>query len=55
MGLGVVGLETKSVVEEAHQFLRDGIRLIEGEFFDIIEDGGVGDDSDVEGVGDGSR
>ena len=42
-------------MEETHQFLRDGVRLIEGEFFDFIEDGGIGDDGDIEGVGDGSR
>ena len=42
-------------MEETHQFLRDGVRLIEGEFFDFVEDGGVGDDGDVEGVGDRSR
>ena len=42
-------------MEEVDQFLRDGVRLIEGEFFDFIEDGGVGDDCDIEGVGDGRR
>ena len=42
-------------MEETHQFLRDGVQLIEGEFFDFVEDGGIGDDGDVDGVGDRSR
>ena len=29
--------------------------MLEGEFFDFVEGGGVGDDGDIEGVGDGSR
>ena len=42
-------------MEEVNQFLRDGVRLIEREFFDFIEDGDVGDDCDVEGVSDRHR
>ena len=42
-------------MEEMNQFLGNGVRLIEGEFFDFVEDGGVGDDGDVEGVGNGRR
>ena len=42
-------------MEKMHQFLRDGIRLIEGEFFNVVKDRGIGDDGDVEGVGDRSR
>ena len=42
-------------MKEANELLRDSIGLIEGEFFEIVEDGGVGDNCDVKGVGDGSR
>ena len=42
-------------MEEMNEFLRNGIGLIEGEFFEFVEDGGVGDDCDVKGVGDGGR
>ena len=42
-------------MEKANEFLRDGVRFIEGEFFEFVENGGVGDDCDVEGVGDGGR
>ena len=42
-------------MEEMNQFLRDGVRLIEGEFFDFVEGGGVCDDGNVEGVSDGCR
>ena len=40
-------------MEKADKFLGDGVRLIERELFEFIEDGGIGDDCDVEGVGDG--
>ena len=42
-------------MEETNQFLRDGIQLIEREFFNFAKDGGVGDDGDIEGVSDGCR
>ena len=42
-------------MEKADQFLRDSVRLIERELFEFVKDGGVGDDCDVEGVGDGGR
>ena len=42
-------------MKEANQLLRDDVKFIEGEFFDFVEYGGVGDDGDVEGVGDGRR
>ena len=42
-------------MEEANQFLRDGIRLIEREFFNFIENGGIGNDCDIEGVSDRCR
>ena len=53
--LGVIGLKAQCIMEEANHFLEDGVRLIEGEFFDFIEDGGVGDDCNVEGVSDRCR
>ena len=37
------------------KFLRNGVGLIEREFFEFVQDGGVGDDCDIEGVGDGRR
>ena len=42
-------------MKEMNQFLGDGVGFIEGEFFNFIEDGSVGDDGDVEGVSDGCR
>ena len=42
-------------MKEADEFLRDGVGLIEREFFEFVKDGDVGDDCDVEGVGDGGR
>ena len=42
-------------MKKANEFLRDGIRFIEREFFEFIEDGHVGDYCDVKGVGDGCR
>ena len=42
-------------MEKADKFLRDCVRLIERESFEFVEDRGVGDDCDVEGVGDGGR
>ena len=42
-------------MKEANEFLRDGVGLIERELFEFIKDGGVGDDCDIEGVGDGGR
>ena len=42
-------------MKKADEFLGDGVQFIEGEFFEFVEDGRVGDDCDVEGVGDGSR
>ena len=45
----------KRIVEETNQFLGDGIGFIEGKFFNFVEDGGVGDDCDVEGVSDRCR
>ena len=42
-------------MEETYQFLGNGIQLIEGELFDFVEDRGVGDDSNIEGVGNGRR
>ena len=35
------------------QLLGDGVGLIEGELFEFVKDSGVGDDCDIEGVGDG--
>ena len=40
-------------MEKADEFLGDGVGLIERELFEFVENGGVGDDCDVEGVGDG--
>ena len=54
-GKRVVGLKVKGIMEEADQFLRNDVQLIEREFFDFVEYGGVGDDDDIEGVGDGRR
>ena len=42
-------------MEEVDKFLRDGVGLIERELFDFVEDGGVGDDCDIEGEGDRCR
>ena len=42
-------------MKKADKLLRNSIRFIEREFFEFVEDGGVGDDCDVEGVGDGGR
>ena len=42
-------------MKEVDEFLGDGIQFIEGEFFEFVKDGRVGDDCDVEGVGDGCR
>ena len=42
-------------MKKADEFLRDGVGFIEREFFEFIKDGGIGDDCDVEGVGDGGR
>ena len=42
-------------MEKADKFLRDSIGLIVRELFKFIQDRGVGDDCDVEGVGDGGR
>ena len=42
-------------MKKADEFLGDGVQFIEGEFFEFVEDGRVGDDCDVEGVGDGGR
>ena len=39
-------------MEEANQILGDDVKLIEWKFFYFVEYGGVGDDGDVEGVGD---
>ena len=35
--------------------MRDGVGLIEREFFEFVQDGCIGDDCDIEGVGDGCR
>ena len=37
------------------KFLRNGVGLIEREFFEFVQDGGIGDDRDIEGVGDRHR
>ena len=42
-------------MEKADKFLSDSIGLIERELFKFVKDGGVGDDCDIEGVGDGGR
>ena len=42
-------------MEKADELLRDCVGLIEREFFEFVQDRGVGDDCDVEGVGDGGR
>ena len=42
-------------MEKTDEFLRDGVRFIERELFEFVENGGVGDDCDVEGVSDGGR
>ena len=42
-------------MEEADEFLRDGVRFIERELFNFIEDRGVGDDCDIESEGDRCR
>ena len=42
-------------MEEADKFVRDSVGLIEREFFEFVKDGGIGDDCDIEGVGDGGR
>ena len=42
-------------MKKVDEFLRDGIRFIERELFELVKDGGAGDDCDVEGVGDGGR
>ena len=42
-------------MKETNQFLRDGVRFIERELFNFVENGGVGDGCDVEGEGDGHR
>ena len=42
-------------MKEADEFLGDSIQFIEREFFEFVKDGCVGDDCDVEGVGDGCR
>ena len=51
----IVGLKAQHIIKELNQFLGDGIRFIEGEFFDFVEDGSVGDNGDVKGVSDGCR
>ena len=42
-------------MEETDKLLRNGIGLIEREFFEFVEDRGIGDDCNVEGVSDGGR
>ena len=42
-------------MKKADKLLRNSIGFIEREFFEFVEDGGIGDDCDVEGVGDGGR
>ena len=54
-GQRIVGLKAQHIMKETNQFLGDGIRFIEGEFFDLVEDGSIGDDGNVEGVSDGHR
>ena len=45
----------KRIMQQANQFLGNGIRFIEGELFKFVKNGGVGDDHDIESVGDGCR
>ena len=42
-------------MKKADEFLRDGVGFIERKFFEFVEDRGIGDDCNVEGVGDGGR
>ena len=42
-------------MEKADKFLRDSVGLIERELFEFVKNWGVGDDCDVEGVGDRGR
>ena len=42
-------------MKKADKLLRDSIGFIERELFKLVKDGGVGDDCNVEGVGDGGR
>ena len=42
-------------MEKADKFLRDSVGLIEGELFEFVKDRGIGDDCDIEGVGDRGR
>ena len=42
-------------MKKADKLLRDGIGFIERELFELVKDGGIGDNCNIEGVGDGGR